>query len=262
MLRRIGSWIVACGLFAGLAACATPYLEAGIGRINRPIDVVWVGSDKFIYVPGAKGRNFGFETAKTGRIIEPGLMYTDGGSIPRFAQVFKPFSSWGYAPAYIVHDWIFYGHYCERDSGSRTAPYEDGKRFADVRGIDFHESAVILAEVIKTIEDNQQVAAHKLPARMITGAVDSVFAAALWEADGQCDRLRVSPMHIAMVWYRYNQGLGRPPDTWKLSHYEIREAQKHMAWAKRAVGTLQRGRGGAQQKGVVGEREEMGADSP
>ncbi len=244
-----------CGLLVGLAGCATPYLEAGFGRINRPIDVVWVGSDKFIYVPGPEGRNFGFETARTGRIIEPGLMYTDGGSIPRFAQVFKPFSPWGYAPAFIVHDWIFYGRYCELDAGSTMAAYEDGRRFADVKGITFHESAVILAEVIKTIEDNQQVALHKYPGRLISGAVDSVFAAALWETSGQCWRLRVSPMHIAMVWYRYNGGKGNPPKTWKLSPYEIREARRHLAWASRAVGSLTRRDRGTRQ-GVVGASEE------
>nr|WP_249779640.1 DUF1353 domain-containing protein [Bradyrhizobium sediminis] len=34
-------------------------------------------------------------------------MYTDGGSIPRIAQIFNGLSPWGFGPAYIVHDWIF-----------------------------------------------------------------------------------------------------------------------------------------------------------
>ena len=33
-------------------------------------------------------------------------MYTDGGSIPRIAQAFNGFSPWGYAPAYMIHDWL------------------------------------------------------------------------------------------------------------------------------------------------------------
>ena len=209
---RVRVSIIVCVLLTVLAACASPYLEAGLGRINRPIDVVWAGADKFIYVPGPPGRNFGFETAQTGRIIEPGLMYTDGGSIPRIAQIFRPFSPWGYGPAYIVHDWIFYGRYCELDAADVDPAYEDYKRFADVNGdprrpntpyyhrISFHGSAQVLAEVIKTIEDNQQVGLHKVPAQFITSAVDSLFASALWEAHNQCSRLRVTPRHMLMPW--------------------------------------------------------------
>jgi hypothetical protein len=218
--------------------------------MNRPIDAVWVGVDKFVYVPGSKSNNFGFETAHTGRIIEPGLMYTDGGSIPRIAQIFKPFSPWGYGPAYIVHDWVFYGHYCELDANITDRHYEDARRFADVNGdrsrlgtpyehpVSFHESAQVLAEVIKTMEDQQQIGLQKIPAQFITSAVDSTFASALWESRGQCERLRVTPRHIAMVWVRHNNGFRPVPPTWKLSRWEVAEASKLLAWARHAVRTL------------------------
>ena len=42
-----------------------------------------------------------------GREIRPGRMFTDGGSIPRLFWSVRGFSPWGYAPAYVMHDWLF-----------------------------------------------------------------------------------------------------------------------------------------------------------
>ena len=92
-MRRI-FFVIALSLT--VAACVSPYLTVGTGQINRPVETVWVGPDKFVYVPGPFGMNFTFKTAKGGRIIEPGMMYTDGGSIPRLAQIFKGFFPVGF----------------------------------------------------------------------------------------------------------------------------------------------------------------------
>ena len=40
-------------------------------------------------------------------------MFTDGGSIPRPFWVFRNLSPWGYAPAFLVHDWEFDVYHCE-----------------------------------------------------------------------------------------------------------------------------------------------------
>ena len=77
-----------------------------------------------------------------GNTIQPGLMYTDGGSIPKVAQVFKGLSPWGYAPAYMIHDWMFVARHCIVDGSS-------DKRFQQVRDVDFDQSATILGEAIK-----------------------------------------------------------------------------------------------------------------
>jgi hypothetical protein len=252
------AWVL-CALVLG--GCASPYLIAKAGRINRPIDVVWVGADKFIYVPGPPDRNFTFESDKLGRIIAPGLMYTDGGSVPRFAQIFRPFSPWGYAPAYVVHDWIFHAHYCLKDTRRQTfVDYRGRSIFRDVESIEFHEASLVLAEVIKTIEDNEQVALHKVPAELISAAVDSPFGAAIWES-GQC--ARVSPPHIAMVWVRYNNGCGPPPDTWNLSLSEIGDAKQHLAAARHAGETLKPKlkENPNAQRGVVASKTGQGTDN-
>jgi hypothetical protein len=235
----------AIALSSALAACASPFFGALPGRINEPVQTVWVSSDTFIYVPGPEKRNFVFETAN-GRIIAPGLMYTDGGSIPRIAQIFKAFSPWGYGPAYIVHDWIFYAQHCDIDRfGENQDVYNDAKRFADVYGygdygrIDFHESAQILAEVVKTMIDREDVRPQNVPAVLISSAVDSVFALALWNEAGACERQRVKPQDIAIVWVRLNDARQAVPETWKLSPWEIAEASKHVEWARKVVRTIE-----------------------
>jgi hypothetical protein len=231
-------------LFLMLAGCVSPFLTAQLGRINRPVNTVWVGEDKFVYVPGPPGLNFAFETSN-GRIIEPGMMYTDGGSIPRFAQIFKGFSPWGFGPAYIVHDWIFYAQHCYIDRFEPDkAQYDDARRFADVYGtggygpIDFNMSAQILAEVIKTIIDDQEVRPENVPAAVISSAVDSVFALALWNEAGACDRQRVDPLHIAVMWIRHNDGRESIPITWKLSTWEIKAARDQLGKARELVRTI------------------------
>jgi hypothetical protein len=222
-----------------VAACGSPYLTAETGNINRPVNTVWVGYDNFVYVPGSKeSENFDFVTAKTGRVIEPGLMYTDGGTIPRFAQIFKGFSPWGFGPAYVIHDWIFYARHCEVDRAVTDPDYNDAVRFRDVDGITFDESAEVLAEVIRTIVDNGQVKPENVPATFISAAVDSVFAAALWNEAGHCEDQRVTPHDIAMVWIRYNDGKNPVPPTWKLSKKEIDAARQELNYARGIVRTV------------------------
>ena len=91
------------------------------------------GTPKFIYHENAGG---GFRFVRhDGRAIEPRAMDTDGGSIPRILHGLTRFDPWGYAPGYMVHDWIFVAHKCNH------APDDD---------ISFEDSATILAECIKT----------------------------------------------------------------------------------------------------------------
>jgi hypothetical protein len=232
-----------------LAGCVSPYFLAKLGRISGPVVIMWVGENKFVYVPGRKDQSFAFETATTGRVIEPGLMYTDGGSIPRFTQAFQGFSPWGYGPAYVIHDWIFYGRHCYVD---RNLPgqefYEDATRFADVNGdslkardhprykpISFDESALVLAEVIKTLVDYGQVPPRNVPAELISMAVDSPFALALWNQEGACDGQRVDPRHIAIAWLRTVGKNRLPPPTWRLSAGEVIEAQKYFGYAEQFI---------------------------
>jgi hypothetical protein len=226
-----------------LAGCVSPYLVAKVGKIGGTVVAMWVGADKFVYVPGPEGKNFAFETATTGRVIAPGLMYTDGGSIPRIGQLITGQSSWGFGPAYIIHDWIFYGRHCYVDPAAPE--YDDVARFDDVNGrngskpITFDESALILAEVIRTLVDHGLVREHTFAAELISSAVDSPIALASWNRKGGCEQYRVRPFDIAVVWLSIVGDENKlPPTTWKLSHSEIVEARKHFAAAKLHIKSL------------------------
>jgi hypothetical protein len=235
-----------------LGSCVSPFVDAKLGRMSASVHIVWVGADNFVFVPAWIGTTFTFETARTGRLIAPGLMYTDGGSIPRVAQIFPAFSPWAYGPAYIIHDWIFYGRHCYVD---RELPqmrlYNDAARFDDVNGdetkpsshprhdaITFDESALILAEVIKTMVDWKQVQSRNVAADLISSAVDSPVALASWNASGRCDAQRVIPYHIAIVWLQTIGEGASPPPTWKLSPYEIAEARRHFTSARKFIRQL------------------------
>jgi hypothetical protein len=119
-------------------------------------------------------------------------MYTDGGSIPRIAQVFKGFSPWGYAPAYMIHDWLFVARHCLIDG-------MDEARFKSVRDVSFDESAQILGEAIQALVQTGRVQQNDLAGATITGAVDSSIAQALWDQKGACAESIVTPEHAAIA---------------------------------------------------------------
>ena len=216
-MRRCARFIV-IALALATAACGTiSYYTTDLGILRGRVIIMWVAENKFVYVPAPKGPLV-FETG-LGRRIAPGLMYTDGGSVPRFAQILRGFSPWGFGPAYVIHDWIFFGRHCQIDGRADT-------RFDDVRTIEFHESAVILAEVIKTLVDQEKVPERVFVTDAISNAVDGGIAFGLWNQPGQCNY--VEPRHIATVW---NSVLGSntiPPASWKLSEREIQEAKHYL----------------------------------
>ena len=170
------------------ASCGTiNYETTKTGALSGDLVVMWVGEDKFVFTPDPK-RPLTYRNAT--RRIQPGTMYTDGGSIPKLAQPLGGFSPWGYAPAYMIHDWIFAGHHCVVDRKN------DG-RFDDVKDIEFHESATILAEIIKTLIETKRVPAHDFAFPAISNAVDSFVARALWDKQGACEM--IDPLHLAAV---------------------------------------------------------------
>ncbi len=65
-------------------------------------------------------------------------MATDGGSIPSELRVLDATSPWAYAPAYLLHDWIFVAHKCKNGS-------------ADDNAMSFEDAALLMAEAMKTL---------------------------------------------------------------------------------------------------------------
>ncbi len=66
-------------------------------------------------------------------------MYTDGGSVPRPLRALKNYSPWGYAPAFIVHDWLFYMQNC------KIAGFDEWT---------VEEAARVMSEVMKTMMES------------------------------------------------------------------------------------------------------------
>ena len=112
-------------------------------------------------------------------------MYTDGGSIPKAAQLFQGFSPWGYAPAYMVHDWLFVARHCNVDG---TPTKEERK----VENMDFQTSADIIAESIKTLVASDRIRENDVAPRVISSAVAGPIARAIWDRPGVCAANRVS----------------------------------------------------------------------
>ncbi|MEI8717355.1 hypothetical protein [Mesorhizobium sp. ISC11] len=188
------------GLFAAMVAgCSSvDYQKLVTGQLSGSLFVMWVGEGNnsgdgnFLFVPDPRDPLIFHRSDKgsPGSTIQPGLMYTDGGSIPKIAQVFKGLSPWGYAPAYMVHDWVFIAHHCIVDGSTEY-------RFDQVRGVEFDDSAAILGEAIKALIKARQVAPDDVAPGAITAAVASVVAKNLWDEKGACQSLQVSAKDVA-----------------------------------------------------------------
>lgn len=87
------------------------------GEIQGRTLLAWEDGFRFVYIPKPSDPLiYTFPksnplSATLGK-IQPGTMYTDGGSIPRLFWSQDGLSPWDYGPAFILHDWIFNRHYC------------------------------------------------------------------------------------------------------------------------------------------------------
>lgn len=131
--------------------------------------------DDFVFIPDRE-QPFSYLTSD-GLIIAPQIMQTDGGSIPRILRGLKKFSSWGYAPAFMVHDWLFTAKKCKHAPDTEWT---------------FPQSAQVMAEAMKTLMEvgfkNHDGQIVKLPKAedtlyLMFQAVSSFIAEDLWEDD-------------------------------------------------------------------------------
>ncbi len=164
--------LVAAALLLGLGACVTSGGggTGATGTLSGDLVVRWIAENRFVYEPTAKPLTY---VTSDGLTIQPKLMYTDGGSIPPIFWPIDGFSPWGYAPAYIVHDWLFDQHHC-KDPGWEA--------------ISFERSADILGEVIDTLVKRGDVPSHGAARDLIVAGVRSSIARSLWDAPGRCNR--------------------------------------------------------------------------
>jgi hypothetical protein len=159
-----------CFIVVMLAGCESKtYRDTQEGRFVGELDVRWVKNDYFLFLPN-KDNPFAF-VRKDDVIIKPGPMYTDGGSIPKYLWGIHGYSPWGYAPAYLVHDWLFEAHRCN---------HEPDNRFT------FDDSVSVMAQGLKTImEDSPEVRSYFV-FDTIVASVGSPISKRLWDK-GACE---------------------------------------------------------------------------
>lgn len=197
LLRSLGiAFVVGCAL----STCTTiNFDKLPAGKFSGTLIVMWVGEGdgagdgKFVFVPDPDKRLTFTRAAPNSRPISPRVMYTDGGSVPRIVQPFRGFNPWGYAPAYMVHDWLFTAHHCLKDG--KTDPI-----YQATADIEFDESGRILGEAIQTLMAERVVSENDVAKNAITAAVRSPIAAKIWNGrPGQCDEDAVSPKHLEEI---------------------------------------------------------------
>jgi hypothetical protein len=106
---------VAVIALAGAGCASTHYAQTDVGTLEGKLTVEWYEPDKFIFRADEKDPlRF---TRKNGEVIQPVDFWTDGGSIPRWLWALKNYSPWGYAPSYVIHDYLFYTKYCDKPPG-------------------------------------------------------------------------------------------------------------------------------------------------
>lgn len=209
---------VLMSFFLMLSACGTAvYEEAKPGTFDGTVLVMWVGGDsgsfgdgRFVYVPNFPGQSNSLKftrspqaTAMSVVEVTPEWMYTDGGSIPRLVQPVKGLNPWGYAPAYMVHDWLFVARKCMND-GQAT---ETEKQMANVT---FRETFEIMAEMLKTLEADELISGSDVQPAAITWAVSTGISQSLWNETGECAKNRVTEEHRKQILARLQIG---PVDT-------------------------------------------------
>ena len=172
MSNRAYSWcaviwlIIAASSLGGCARLA--YDSTKTGTFTGRLQIRWIEPDRFIYLPDPHDA-LTFVTSDRRQIV-PGLMYTDGGSIPRLLWSAPGLSPWGYGPAYIIHDWLFAAKHCANPAYT---------------WVTFPESARALGEAIKTLMVRHLAPESPSLMYLIVEAVQSPVARDLWD-NGPC----------------------------------------------------------------------------
>lgn len=162
--------IIAISSFALLTGCATArdYDSYSAGKLEGKLIVQWLEPDKFLFLPNPD-HPLKF-TRSDGITIQPGRMLTDGGSIPRPLWILRNYSPWGYAPAFIVHDWLFEMKHCGLPGH---------ERFTN------SDAANVMAEVMKTLMSSGRIEVDKATVQSMHFAVSSPIAERRWK-EGKC----------------------------------------------------------------------------
>src|SRR5262245_5953026 len=122
----------------------------------------WVRPDWFEFIP-RQSSPLRF-VRSNGQVFEPRRMFTDGGSIPRIFCWGSDLDPWGFAPAFLLHDFEFDLHHCGRSN----------KSFEEVRDM--------MMEAVRTLMESGICPRSSIVFGMIHFGIDSVVARRLWNA--------------------------------------------------------------------------------
>lgn len=156
-----------------IGGCASAhYNNVKTGTLQGRLIVEWYDRDKFVFLPDQNNRlRF---TRSDGTVIRPEIMMTDGGSIPRVLWAFKSYSPWGYAPAFIIHDWLFVAHH---------------DNHPDYNHYTLQEAGLVMSEVMKTMMEDDYNRRGAPRERFVLYsmylAVTSAIARHWWDAGNQ-----------------------------------------------------------------------------
>ena len=129
-----------------------------------PPGASWNGPDLFEFIPKATDP-FGF-VRQSGEAIWPQNMITDIGTIPRLAGVLlRGLTPWGYAAAFLVHDWEFEQHHCRRTA----------KTFEQVRDT--------MMECVKTLMETGLAPKSQVNFWLLYQGINSAVARKYWDRD-------------------------------------------------------------------------------
>jgi len=213
-----------------LLSCATPNMDlTERGTLSGNLMVWWIGEDNFIYYPYIKDRlrfRLPERLAKSTGVneISPGVMFTDGGSIPRPLRGVVGLSPWGYGPAYVVHDWLFAAHHCIVTMQEDKLDLRDHAEVELVKKVDFQASANILGSIVATLIADQTVPPHGIAPKAIYTAVDSFVARRLWDSKDPKSCVTVSASQLESI----RRQIDREPDLKALQAAPFRAGEPHL----------------------------------
>uniref|UniRef100_Q47D40 DUF1353 domain-containing protein n=1 Tax=Dechloromonas aromatica (strain RCB) TaxID=159087 RepID=Q47D40_DECAR len=157
-------------LVLALCGCTSmSYSDTNKGVFTGRMFVEWVEGVGFIFRPDEESPLTFTPDDGNGKPIRPGVMYTDGGSIPRFLWGLHGFSPWEYAKAYIIHDWLFEAQHCG---------YKPDNSYS------FSDSHRLMGETLKTLMETVPKLKSELVFDAVTDAVSTPIARYLWVRGG------------------------------------------------------------------------------
>ncbi|MFM9959071.1 MAG: DUF1353 domain-containing protein [Phycisphaerales bacterium] len=158
--------------FLASACSSLHYSKVKPGTLKGRLVVEWIGHDDFVFIPDPESPLRFIRHDDT--VIAPKRMRTDGGSIPRPLWAFRSYSPWGYAPAFIVHDWLFEAHHLNDPEYDHFT---------------LEESALVMSEVMKTMMEKNLKEKGERPEEFVMYsmylAVKSSIARSWWDGKGR-----------------------------------------------------------------------------